>query len=666
MRSPRARTCALVLVSALLVALLPVSGAAAAPPKPPTPMPPELDLIDVYQGQQLCDPTPKTGALKLRDTLWATYGRDIWAGISRDCNASWDPGISEHKDGRAIDWGVSVRNSTRSLGDEFVAWATANDGENARRLGIMYIIWDSRMWRTYDMDRGWTEFSACLTRYTASSYDTTCHRDHVHISMTWHGAGAWTSWYDGTPVQQQGCKAGKPIQTPVGSPGQPAVMLDPLAGIGVPGGRSCYLDDSIQTLQVPVHDGTRQTLQRLRVEHVHTNAPSPVKIWSNAGGPVLLQSTDTFPREFNLPVASDGRIYVQAPVGQASVRVLGAGQMLPLVSGQVLEVPVAGGSTGVPQDAAAVALNVTVHQPQGAGYLTVFPCGQEMPLASVLNFAPEQTIANAVVVKPGSGGRACVYTSATTHVIVDATGFHPQGSSFAATPPTRLADTRQGARPAAGQDVSVTIPGPAAAAALSIAVTDPSADGWVTVYPCGSPLPRTSSVNFKAGQTIAGNVMAKVGAAGRICLRAPVPTHLIVDLMGTMASTPGYADMTPQRLQDTRLAPGVALAPDTELAVTVPLAAKAVNVTLTATQPQAWGWITAYACGTDAPGTSTLNFSRWQTIANQATIAVGGNGKICLRSSAPTHVIADVTGAYLPGGEFETIVPRRLADTRYG
>ena len=45
-----------------------------------------------------------------------------------------------------------------------------------------------------------------------------------------------------------------------------------------------------------------------------------------------------------------------------------------------------GGRGGVPADAAAVVLNVTVTGAQGSGFITVFPCGEALPTASNLNF----------------------------------------------------------------------------------------------------------------------------------------------------------------------------------------------------------------------------------------------------------------------------------------
>jgi alpha-tubulin suppressor-like RCC1 family protein len=80
---------------------------------------------------------------------------------------------------------------------------------------------------------------------------------------------------------------------------------------------------------------------------------------------------------------------------------------------------------GVLPAAAAVALNVTAVDMEDAGYLTVFPCGQEPPNASNVNYATGQTIANSVTVKIGAGGAVCVYSSAAGHVIVDVAGYFP-------------------------------------------------------------------------------------------------------------------------------------------------------------------------------------------------------------------------------------------------
>jgi hypothetical protein len=88
----------------------------------------------------------------------------------------------------------------------------------------------------------------------------------------------------------------------------------------------------------------------------------------------------------------------------------------------VTEVTVAG-QGGVPGGASAVALNVTVTDTYAPGFVTVFPCGSSPPTASNLNFAPGQTIPNAVLAKVGAGGQVCLYNSAPTHLVVDVNGW---------------------------------------------------------------------------------------------------------------------------------------------------------------------------------------------------------------------------------------------------
>ena len=86
-----------------------------------------------------------------------------------------------------------------------------------------------------------------------------------------------------------------------------------------------------------------------------------------------------------------------------------------------------GGRGGVPVDAVAAVLNVTVTEAQGAGFATVFPCGVDRPNASSVNFVAGSTVANGVIAKLGAGGvnvgKVCVFVSQPTHVLVDVAGY---------------------------------------------------------------------------------------------------------------------------------------------------------------------------------------------------------------------------------------------------
>lgn len=88
------------------------------------------------------------------------------------------------------------------------------------------------------------------------------------------------------------------------------------------------------------------------------------------------------------------------------------------------------GKCGIPAEAQAVALNVTVFQPSHQGHLRVFPAGGAPPYASTLNWAGgEQAIANGAIVPLGAGAPDlgvylyAVTTPANAHVILDVTGY---------------------------------------------------------------------------------------------------------------------------------------------------------------------------------------------------------------------------------------------------
>ena len=213
-----------------------------------------------------------------------------------------------------------------------------------------------------------------------------------------------------------------------------------------------------------------------------------------------------------------------------------------------LELTVAG-RAGVPVDAGAVALNVTVDAARGGGFVTVFACGVALPTASNLNYVTGQTIANAVVTRVGANGAVCFYTDGATDLIVDVAGEFPATTLNSLSAPQRLLDTRPGLStsdglfagggvlPAEGT-LQLLVAGragvPANASAVVLNVTADAAvgDGFVTIHPAGTERPNASNLNYRRGQTIANAAIARVGAGGQICLYTFGATHLIVDVAG--------------------------------------------------------------------------------------------------------------------------------------
>jgi hypothetical protein len=151
-------------------------------------------------------------------------------------------------------------------------------------------------------------------------------------------------------------------------------------------------------------------------------------------------------------------------------------------------------------------------------------------------------------------------------LIVDVAGYFPAGSTFTPiTNPQRILDTRNGtgapaARLAGGQSLPLTIagtagvPADAAAVVLNVTVANPTAPGFVTVWPCDQPQPLASNLNYVAAQTVPNLVIAKVGTNGNVCLFTMSPADLIVDVAGYFPAGSTFTPITnPQRILDTRL-----------------------------------------------------------------------------------------------------------------
>ena len=114
----------------------------------------------------------------------------------------------------------------------------------------------------------------------------------------------------------------------------------------------------------------------------------------------------------------------------------------PLGDGEVRELQV-GDTAGVPGNASAAVLNVTVTNPAAAGFVTAWPCGQPRPNASNLNYEAGQNVPNLVIAKLGDGGRVCLFSMVQTDLIADVAGYFPAGSGYVPIPnPVRILDTR--------------------------------------------------------------------------------------------------------------------------------------------------------------------------------------------------------------------------------
>jgi hypothetical protein len=336
------------------------------------------------------------------------------------------------------------------------------------------------------------------------------------------------------------------------------------------------------------------------------------------------------------------------------------------------------GRAGVPADAAAAMLNVTVTEPAGTGYLTVFPCGTPPPVASNLNYAVGQTVANAVFARLGASGQVCLYSQHATHLVVDVGGYFPAASQYAPLDPGRLLDTREGfptvdglqsgsGKLAAQSMIEVVVAGRGgagsspSAVSLNVTAVDSADLGFATVHACGEERPTASNLNFSVSQAIPNAVVTEVGADGRICIYVSAPTHLVVDLNGAFPANAELHPLLPARLLDTRPAyttidgalAGTGVIARGEVArvdiagrggVAASAASAVLNVTVT--EPHSNGFLTIFACDAARPLASNLNFVSGQTVANLVIADLAADGSVCAFSNSDVHLIMDVVGFY--------------------
>jgi hypothetical protein len=205
----------------------------------------------------------------------------------------------------------------------------------------------------------------------------------------------------------------------------------------------------------------------------------------------------------------------------------------------------------------AVAINLAATEPAGPGFVTAYPCDQQMPRTSNLNVVAGQTLSNHVQVAVSAEGEVCLVASMATHLVVDLVGaftVDPSGWWYHTTTPTRLVDSREGVGvpvgpitrggfgvrsvPANSHPALTAVPDDARALVLTAVAVDPMSDGWLTVAPCvDSGAYGTVALNTTAGRTAANlTVVPTRTATGReVCMFSMMVANQVLDLAGWFA-----------------------------------------------------------------------------------------------------------------------------------
>ncbi|WP_421740917.1 peptidoglycan recognition protein [Cellulomonas sp.] len=325
------------------------------------------------------------------------------------------------------------------------------------------------------------------------------------------------------------------------------------------------------------------------------------------------------------------------------------------------------GVAGVPGSAKAVALNVTTVSSSGVTFLRVWPAGQPMPSASVLNTDNLRTTGAGVVAGVGGQGKVSIFNNAgSTHVVVDITGYFVDDASAAGYTPlpsgARVHDTRAGAgRLTAGATQTVQVAGrsgiPSTATAVLVNVSSvlPAGPGNVIAYPAGGSVPTVASVNHLPGNNVSNRTIVPLGAGGAVSLALQgSAADVVLDVVGWFG--PGgdydYTPIVPARAWDTRVSGGggplgAGQARNFPLAAaSLPSEAKVAVLAMAATgQTAGMTFLTAWPPSLSRPTASDLNTGKGRDQSSLTAVPLDPDRTVRIYNDAgQVDVVIDVQG----------------------
>jgi glucose/arabinose dehydrogenase/PKD repeat protein len=230
----------------------------------------------------------------------------------------------------------------------------------------------------------------------------------------------------------------------------------------------------------------------------------------------------------------------------------------PLAAGSITRV-----AGAAPAGAAAALVNLTMTDGAWAGYVTADRCSALVAgpqTKSTGNHVASRAVANMAVVPLDADGSFCVYNQSPVQLVVDTQGYFSTTGQlrFTSQAPTRVADTRRTATPAADTIVRIESGAPAGTTAVLANLTMVGADGagYVTADRCSTLVAgpqRTSSGNHDATAAVANLAVVPVDADGSFCVYVQRTVDLVVDVQGTFSPTGqlGFTPVAPVRVLNT-------------------------------------------------------------------------------------------------------------------
>jgi hypothetical protein len=353
------------------------------------------------------------------------------------------------------------------------------------------------------------------------------------------------------------------------------------------------------------------------------------------------------------------------------------GPAIPANTARAFPLSQSGNPCGIPSNAVAYSVNVTVVPQTVLGYLTIWPTGEGQPMVSTMNSLDGRIKANAAVVPAGTPtGSVSVFVTNTTNVVLDINGYFTAGSgstlAFYPVTPCRVADTRNPTGPLGGPSLSggherdfpvrqssCNLPNTAAAYSFNVTVVPKTSSGvgYLTIWPQGQPRPTVSTLNDLTDTIVANAALVPAGTGGGLASYATNDTDLIIDVDGYFAP-PGsgglsFYPLTPCRVIDTRHTGGGQPFMG-ELTVEVqnspcgpPATAQGYVLNATVVPQGVLGFLTLWPDPGHQPTVSTLNAVDGAITSNMA-IVPNGDGKTDAYAQGTTHLILDISGYFAP------------------
>jgi hypothetical protein len=337
---------------------------------------------------------------------------------------------------------------------------------------------------------------------------------------------------------------------------------------------------------------------------------------------------------------------------------------------------------GIPAEAVAVTVNVTIVSPTTFGSMFLGPDPTPYPVVPTITFNKNDVTAYGSTIDTSSGSICATYmvTTGTTDLVADVTGYFTadtSGDTYTAVDPVRLLDTRFGnglkkAKIVANTPVTFTVAGrggiPTWAKAVTgnLTVVNETSKWAVYIGPAKVAKPLSSTLNFVKGQVLANSLTVILSSTGTLSATYMAAsgntTDLVFDVTGyytaDLAGSRWVALATPKVVLDTRYPLGlsgrfVANTPRT-FPVTdgtlIPSYATAVTGVVSV-RNQTANW--AVFVGPDPiakPPTSSLNFVKTDYCSNGVTVALSGTGTLSITYMGPVGARSDIM--FIVGGYF--------------